>query len=76
MIWWHWALHHFGIDNTSGEWYGFWSGFGSDLSEFAIFGAIIASVRHKNCAVKGCWHLGHADPEHGHPICKKHQDKL
>lgn len=73
---WAWFLHHFGIDNTAGPWYGFWSGFGSDLQEFAIFSALIVGLRHKNCRVKGCWRMGHADPDHGHPICHTHQDKL
>jgi len=30
----HFLLHWTGSDNTSGQIYGFWSGFGSDLTEF------------------------------------------
>lgn len=71
-----WLLHYTGSDNVSGPWYGFWSGFGSDLGEITLLGAILAAARHKNCTVKGCWRLGHPDPEHGHPICKTHQPKL
>lgn len=31
---------------------------------------------HHTCHVKTCFKLGHPDPEHGHPVCKKHQSKL
>lgn len=69
---WHWLLHYTGSDNVSGPWYGFWSGFGSDLGEITLIAAVVAAARHKNCHVKGCWRLGHPDPEHGHPACRRH----
>lgn len=69
---WHSGLHYFGIDNTSGPWYGFWSGFGSDLGEITLLGAVIAAYRHKNCHVKGCPRLGHIDPAVHAPACKRH----
>jgi hypothetical protein len=72
---WTWMLVHFGIRDLSGPWYGFWSGFGSDLGEITLIGAIVAMGRHKNCFVKGCWRLGHPDPEHGHPACRKHHSR-
>ena len=53
----HWLWVHVGIDGT-GPWYAFWSGFGSDLTEFAIIGGLVTLVRHHNCHVKGCWALG------------------
>jgi hypothetical protein len=59
-----------------GDGYQFWSGIGSGSPIIAFF---IVAVRHRNCHVKGCWHLGHADPEHGFPACRKHHsqgDKL
>lgn len=59
-----------------GAGYQFWSGIGSDISELTIIVAMITWARHKNCHKKGCWRLGHPDPEHGHPVCRKHQDKL
>jgi hypothetical protein len=54
--------HILGIDNESGRWYAFWSGFGSDLGELGIVGAILASLgawwhRH-NCHVDGCRKIG------------------
>ena len=74
MIW-HLFLHYTGSDNVSGPWYGFWSGFGSDLGEVTLLGAFIAAYRHKNCHTKGCWRLGHPDPEHGFPACRKHHSR-
>lgn len=62
----HWFLHYTGSDNPAGPWYGFWSGF---------VAGVLAAARHKNCAVKGCWRLGHTDPEHGHPACRKHHSQ-
>jgi hypothetical protein len=50
----HWLPHILGIDNLSGRWYGFWSGFGSDLAEFALVGAL---WHHLNCHEPGCWRL-------------------
>ena len=61
-------LHFFGIDDTSGRWYAFWSGFGSDLGELAIVGAIL---RHVNCHEKGCWRLGRH--YQGTVACHKHR---
>lgn len=37
----HIVEHFTGIDNGTGSWYLFWSGFGSDISEFAILGYLI-----------------------------------
>jgi hypothetical protein len=31
---------------------------------------------HINCTEPGCWRKGHKDPEHGHPRCRRHQEKL
>src|SRR5262245_55206107 len=36
----HWLAVHTGTVNEPGPYYGFWSGFGSDLAEFSILGAI------------------------------------
>jgi hypothetical protein len=72
---WHWFLHYTGSDNTSGVWYGFWSGFASDIAEITLVLGFITYLRHRNCHVKGCWRLGHADPDHGWPACKKHHSK-
>jgi len=63
------------IHPLSGDGYQFWSGIGSDFGEASILTAIIVGFRHRNCHVRGCWHLGHADPEHGFPACKRHHSK-
>jgi hypothetical protein len=49
MIW--WISHVLGLDNASGPWYLFWSGFGADLG--LIGGALLLFRRH-NCHVKWC----------------------
>ena len=52
------------------RWYGFWSGFGSDLGELAIVGGLIAVVRRHNCEVHRCWRMGRHRTEaraHGVP---------
>lgn len=48
-------LHVLGIDDVSGRWYAFWSGFGGDLT---IFGALAVWLRHQNCHVQGCPRIG------------------
>jgi hypothetical protein len=39
----YWLQVHTGTVNVSGPYYGFWSGFGSDLEEFGILGGIAAA---------------------------------
>jgi hypothetical protein len=43
--------------------YGFWSGFGSDLGEAtlvaAVIGGTVGGYRKINCHSKGCWRIGH-----------------
>lgn len=72
----HWLAHLLGLDNMSGPWYGFWSGFGSDLGELAIFGGLFATYRRHTCHVdhpRFCWRPG-VHPVEGTPYraCKKH----
>jgi len=57
-----WLAHVLGLDNLSGPYYGFWSGIGSDISELALFGALMGLLRKHNCHIRGCWRLGR------HPI--------
>ena len=40
----YWLQMHTGTINESGPYYGFWSGFGSDIEEFGILGAIGAGI--------------------------------
>jgi hypothetical protein len=57
----------------------FYGGIGSDLGEVTLIAAIVVAYRHHNCYVPRCPRLGHIDPEHGHPACKRHhslRDKL
>jgi len=74
--WWfplqHWLAIHTGADNEPGSYYGFWSGFGSDLSEVAIVGGMITMVRRHNCEVRGCWRLGRHRTAAGHSVCARH----
>jgi hypothetical protein len=68
-----WLAHFFGLDNLSGPFYGWWSGAGSDISELAIVGAIVATYRNKNCHVKRCWRLQWKKvPGTDHTVCRKH----
>src|SRR5262245_29212275 len=58
----HWLQVHTGTINEPGPYYGFWSGFGSDLAEFGIIGAISTGVyqlfKKYNCHEPGCWRVG------------------
>jgi len=58
----HWLQVHTGTVNEPGPYYGFWSGFGSDLAEFSILGAIGTGVyqlvKKYNCHEPGCWRIG------------------
>ena len=74
----HWLYYHFGIDG-SGPWYGFWSGFGSDLTEFAIIGSIVVAYRRHRCAA--CPRLAlrgtHGEVEGTHyRTCHRHTNAL
>lgn len=57
-LWW-WVERFTGASNTSGVAYGVWSGFGSDLAEFAIIGSILGLYKHHNCAVPHCPRWAH-----------------
>ena len=54
----HWLEVHTGTVNEPGPYYGFWSGFGSDLTEFAIIGTIATAAyqlfKKYNCHEPGC----------------------
>jgi hypothetical protein len=67
---WGWLLHVAGVDDPASNWYGFWSGFGSDLGELAAVGVLL---RRFNCHVRGCWRLGrHRLPGTSYVICHRH----
>jgi hypothetical protein len=73
----HWLQVHTGIVNETGPYYGFWSGFGSDLEEFGILGAIGAAVyqlvKKYNCHEPGCWRIGNHPAAGGQfHLCYRH----
>lgn len=60
-----------GLNNLSGPVYGFWSGFGSDITEFAILGTLVGIYRHHKCAT--CFRIGHYPVEETpYKTCHKH----
>ena len=71
-----WLNSFFGLDDGQGEHYLFWSGLGSDISEVAVLGAVYAIWRRHNCAVKGCWRVGHRQvPGTDHVVCRRHHPR-
>jgi hypothetical protein len=61
------GVGHNGQANTA---YSFWSGFGSDIAEFAILGLVWHRI---NCGVHGCWRIGlRKVPNTEHVVCHKH----
>ena len=54
---WSWLLHVLGVEpRTPSTTYNFWSGFGSDLAEFTMIGAVWHAL---NCHEDRCWRIGH-----------------
>jgi hypothetical protein len=77
----HWLAVHTGTVNESGAYYGFWSGFGSDLAEFGILGAIGTGlyqlVKKYNCHEPGCWRVGTHQAAGGQfLLCYRHHPDL
>jgi hypothetical protein len=73
----HWLAVHTGTLNEPGPYYGFWSGFGSDIGEVVLIGGLVGIYRKHNCHVKGCWRIAH-HPVEGTPwlVCRKHHPKI
>lgn len=72
----HGLAHVLGLDDLAGPFYGFWSGFGSDLSELALLGAAYGLWRRHNCHVKGCWRIGRLPVEGTpHVVCQRHHPR-
>lgn len=71
-----WFEHATGMNNVSGPEYGFYSGFGSDISEIfqlAIVCITSASLlHHNNCHVHGCWRISHKKTAAGDAVCRRH----
>jgi hypothetical protein len=73
----HWLQVHTGTVNETGPYYGFWSGFGSDLTEFAIIGTIATAAyqlfKKYNCHYPGCWRVGNHPAAGGQfSLCYRH----
>ena len=73
----HWIEVHTGTVNEPGPYYGFWSGFGSDLTEFAVIGTIATGVyqlvKKYNCHYPGCWRVGNHQAAGGQfSLCYRH----
>lgn len=72
---WHWFEVHSGTVNESGPYYGFWSGFGSDIAEATLMGVILAPVigvyNHHKCTT--CRRIGrHTTPDTAQKFCHHH----
>jgi hypothetical protein len=73
----YWMQVHTGTINEAGPYYGFWSGFGSDLEEFGILGAIGAGIyqliKKYNCHSPDCWRIGRVPAADGQfMLCYRH----
>jgi hypothetical protein len=73
----HWLAVHTGTVNEAGPYYGFWSGFGSDLTEFGIISVVTTGVyqlvRKYNCHEPGCWRVGTHPAANGQfLLCYRH----
>ena len=66
-----WLAHVLGVDNGSGRWYLWWSGFGANFQEYALIGAIVLLYRRHNCHVHRCPRIGRhqAGP---YVVCRRH----
>lgn len=60
-----------GLDDPTGNWYLWWSGFGSDLG---LIAAAATVVWKHNCPVKGCNRIGKfpLTDGSGYFVCSKH----
>ena len=70
-----WLMHVLGMDSGSGTAYLFWSGFGSDLGELTIVGALLAVYRKHSCHTRHCWRIGRYKLNVkgvGYSLCRRH----
>jgi hypothetical protein len=79
-IWW-WIEIHTGTVNESGPYYGFWSGFGSDLGEYVILGAVLNGIyvhwKNVNCHDPHCLRIGLYQAAGGqYRLCRHHHPDL
>jgi hypothetical protein len=73
----YWLQVYLGIVDEGGPYYGFWSGFGSDLAELSVLGVIGTGVyqvvKKFNCHQRGCWRVGNHPAAGGQfMLCYRH----
>jgi hypothetical protein len=73
----HWLAVHTGTVNEPGGYYGFWSGFGSDLGELTLVTAFVAGLYGAfskiNCHAPGCPRIGKHDVvDTPYRLCRRH----
>ena len=69
----HWLAIHTGTLNESGPYYGFWSGFGSDLGEISLLGGMLMAYKHLQCHDMNCRRFGfHHIGGTPFKTCKRH----
>lgn len=78
--WW-WFEVHSGTTNEPGPYYGFFSGFGSDLGEYAILVGVAQGVylhwKHINCHAPGCPRVGRFNDASGQfKFCHHHHPEM
>lgn len=69
----HWLSHFLGLDNGSGPFYLWWSGFGANFGEITLITTALVWAKHHNCHTRGCYRLGH--PHDGQVWCRRHHPK-
>jgi hypothetical protein len=53
------VLHVLGVDDPTGRWYAWWSGFAGDVTLVAaILTAPYVQWKRNNCQVRRCWRFG------------------
>jgi hypothetical protein len=72
-----WLAVHTGLTDLTSSYYAFWSGFGSDLAEIGLIGAVATGVyqmvRKYNCHQRGCWRVGNRPAAGGQfYLCWRH----
>lgn len=77
----YWAQVHTGTVNEPGPYYGFFSGFGSDLGEVVLIGGVVTIVLgawHKlNCHNEKCYRIGiHHVAGGQYVVCRKHHNQI
>jgi hypothetical protein len=72
-----WLAVHTGTVNEPGPYYAFWSGFGSDITEFGVIGVVATAsyhiIKRYNCHEPGCWRIGNHPAAGGQfQLCYRH----